>query len=214
MKEFSDGWNALSKNKGVLVLVLMASVITFFLGFIQTLLTPMFLSFTTSAALGIGETISASGMLVTSVVIGSISIKNGYVKMLAVSLFFAGIFMAMMGLRENMVLICGSGFLFFAMLPFANTSLDYLTRTNIDNELQGRAWGLIGVISQLGYVFAYAFSGVLADHMGMFLGTGVGRGAGLLIVIAGALLSVTAVILSQIKSVNNLERGGSLCISE
>lgn len=214
INEFSDGWNALSKNKGVLVLVLMASVITFFLGFIQTLLTPMFLSFTTSAALGIGETISASGMLVSSVVIGSISIKKGYVKMLAASLFFAGIFMAMMGLRENMVLICGSGFLFFAMLPFANTSLDYLTRTNIDNELQGRAWGLIGVISQLGYVFAYACSGVLADRMGMFLGTGVGRGAGLLIVIAGALLSVTAVILYQIKSVNNLEHGGSLCISE
>ena len=165
IREFKDGWGAVSENRGVLVLVIMTSVITFFLGFIQTLSMPMILAFSDSSALGTVETIAASGMLVTSVIIGILPIKRGYVKMLSVSLFCAGIFMAAFGLRENIVLICVSGFLFFAMLPFANTSLDFLIRTNIENSVQGRAWGLIGVISQLGYVVAYAISGVLADYV-------------------------------------------------
>lgn len=213
-REFSEGWRAISQNRGVLILVLMASVITFFLGFIQTLCAPMVLAFRDSATLGVAQTICASGMLVSSVLIGSAAIKKGYVKMLCVSLFCAGLFMAVFGLRENIVLICIAGFFFFAMLPFANTSLDYLTRTNIDNGLQGRAWGLIGVISQLGYVLAYAVSGVLADSIGSLLKIGTGRGAGFLIVVSGVLLSVTAVALYHIKPVKALGNGGGLCTAE
>lgn len=210
LHEFSDGWCTISKNRGVLILVLMSSVATFFVGFIQTLFTPLLLAFGDSTTLGIVETISASGMLVSSVLIGSIVIKKGYAKMLFISLFSAGVFMAMVGLRENLILICIAGFLFFFMLPFANTSIDYLIRINITNELQGRAWGFIGVISQLGYVFAYAISGALADGIGVTFGISVGRGAGFLIVIAGGLLSVTALLLYRIKSVRTLEEVGGL----
>lgn len=214
LHEFSDGFGAVYKNRGVLVLVMMGAAITLFLGVIQTLCAPLILAFADSATLGIGETICASGMLVSSVLIGSVSIKKGYAKMLSASLFCAGIFMAIFGLRENMVLICVSGFLFFAMLPFANSALDYMLRTNIENELQGRAWGFIGIISQLGYVAAYAFSGIFADVIGKTFGISVGRGAGILIIFAGVLLSVTAIILYNIKSVKTLENGGNICTTK
>ncbi len=227
--EFKDGWGAVSGNRGVLVLVMMTSVITFFLGFIQTLSMPMILAFADSSALGTVETIAASGMLVTSVLIGVLPLKRGYMKMLSGSLFCAGVFMTAFGLRENIVLIGVSGFLFFAMLPFANTSLDFLIRTNIENDLQGRAWGLVGVISQLGFVIAYATCGLLADYLftpllldggalagsiGRILGTGGGRGTGFLILMAGVLLCMTSVILYHIKPVQMLENGGDLCITE
>ena len=208
LRELNDGWGAVTENRGVLILVMMGAVITFFLGFIQTLSAPMLLAFSDSATLGLAETICASGMLVSSVLVGIISIKKGYAKILSTTLLFAGIFMVVFGLREDLLLICISGFLFFAMLPFANSSLDYMVRTNIKNELQGRAWGLIGVISQLGFVVAYALSGVLADYAGKALKIGVGRGAGSLIVVAGVLLSVTAVVLYQMKSVRQLEKRG------
>jgi MFS family permease len=208
LRELNDGWGAVTENRGVLILVMMGAVITFFLGFIQTLSAPMLLAFSDSATLGLAETICASGMLVSSVLVGIISIKKGYAKILSTTLLFAGIFMVVFGLREDLLLICISGFLFFAMLPFANSSLDYMVRTNIKNELQGRAWGLIGIISQLGFVAAYALSGVLADYAGKALKIGVGRGAGSLIVVAGVLLSVTAVVLYQIKSVRQLEKRG------
>lgn len=229
LREFQDGWGALSAHKGVLVLVAMTSLVTFFLGFIQTLSTPMILAFADSSALGTAVTICASGMLVTSLIIGMITIKKGYVKLLSTSLFGAGLFMAGFGLRENMVLICISGFLFFAMLPLVNTSLDFLVRIHIDNAVQGRAWGLIGVISQLGFVAAYALSGVLADYVftpllvedgmlantvGRILGTGSGRGTGLLIVVSGVLVCVVSVLFVNSQSIRKLEPRGGLCIQE
>ena len=165
-RELKTGWRAVSQRSGVLLLVLLSSVITFFLGYLQTLFTPMVLAFSDSATLGTAETICALGMLVSSIVIGMVSLKKGYVKILSLSLAGAGFFMAVFGLKESIPLMCASGFFFFAMLPFANTALDYLLRTNIDNTCQGRAWGLIGVLSQVGYVAAYALAGVLADHYG------------------------------------------------
>lgn len=219
--EFTDGWHAVTNNRGVLILVIMASVVTFSTGFLQTLFTPLFLAFTSSSVLGTVETICASGMLVSSIILGVISIKKGYVNMLSASLFTLGICMVGFGLRENIVLIGISGFLIFSMLPFANTSLDYLIRTNIDNDVQGRAWGFIGLISQLGYVAAYAISGILADYIftplllpngalassvGNIIGTGSGRGTGFLIIVAGILLCLTAVFLLTIKSIKKLEK--------
>lgn len=222
ISEFHEGWKSISQNKGVLILVLMASVVTFSTGFLQTLFTPMFLAFTNSSVLGFAETFCASGMLVSSIFLGCVSIKKGYVKMLSASLFGLGFFMIGFGLRENLWFICISGFLLFLMLPFANTSLDFLIRTNINNDVQGRAWGLIGVISQLGYIVAYASSGFLADYIftpmlqsdgalastiGQIIGTGSGRGTGFLIIIAGILLCGTAVILFSIKAIRKLEKG-------
>lgn len=222
--ELKDGWRALNEKKGLLPLVIMGSLITFCLGFIQTMASPMILSFSDSASLGTIMTAAATGMLASSLLLGGISIRTSYANLLSLSLFGAGVNMALFGLRENLLLIGVFGFLFFAMLPFANASLDYLLRTNIDNQVQGRAWGLIGLISQLGYVAAYALSGVLADYLftplllpggilsasvGRIMGTGQGRGIGLLIVLAGLLLCATSVFLFSMKSIRQLESAGN-----
>ena len=91
-------------------------------------------------------------------------------------------------------------------LTLANNSLDYLVRTNIADELQGRAWGLIGFLSQIGYVVAYGFSGLLADGIGSRLQIGVGRGSALVIIAAGALLALIALSLYPIRSIRLLEK--------
>ncbi len=228
LREFREGWTAVSGNRGILALVVLGSGLTFFLGVMQTLAGPMILSFADSSVLGTTLSLSASGMLVTGVIIGITSIKSAYRKVLSVSLFLAGTFMAAFGLRENIALIRLFGFLFFAMLPVANACLDYLLRSNIDNEVQGRAWGLIGLISQAGYVFAYGTMGVLADRVftplmanggplaagvGRILGTGDSRGMGLLIVLSGLLLSVTAVGFYVSKPVASLEVRRTPCIA-
>jgi sugar phosphate permease len=117
----------------------------------------------------------------------------------------AGLFMSGFGLFERIIPICISGFLFFAALPFANNCLDYLVRTNIPDDAQGRAWGLIGFLSQLGYVAAYALSGVAADALGKVHGRGVGRGAALVILISGICLAVTSALVLLPKSIRKLE---------
>ena len=144
-------------------------------------------------------------MLVTSIILGVKGIKKNFVRALWLGLAASGIGMAMFAVTQNKIIICIFGFMFFAALPFANNSLDYLVRTNIPDELQGRAWGLIGFISQLGYVVAYALSGVTADLAGKVTGKGVGTGSALTIIVSGACLVIAALFMSRIKKIRELE---------
>ena len=204
LTQMREGWQAVTQKRGVFLLILLSSAMTCFMGAFQILAEPLILAFADSSTLGVCETICASGMLVSSLYLGVRGIRRGYVRLLSLSLALSGVAMALFGLRENLVLICASGFGFFAMLPFANNCLDYLVRTNIDDALQGRAWGLIGFLSQLGYVVAYGLSGILADGMGSRLQIGVGRGSALVIMAAGALLVLIALSLLPIRSIRRL----------
>ena len=152
------------------------------------------------------ETICACGMLVSGVVLGIKGLKKHFVRTLGLALMLSGVFMFGFGLFENVLPLCIFGFLFFASLPFANNCLDYLARTNIPDEAQGRVWGMIGFISQLGYVVAYGVSGAAADALGSALGIGVGRGAALVILIGGVSLAVTATLIWIPKSIRELEK--------
>lgn len=200
-----QGWGAITGNRGVFILIVVASVMSCFMGTFQTLAEPMILDFADSATLGVAETICACGMLVSGLFLGTRGIRRGYVKILSISLFLAGISMIGFGLRENLPLICIFGFLFFAALPFANNCLDYLIRTNIADELQGRAWGVIGFLTQIGSVVAYGTAGTAADGIAAQLHIGVGRGAAGIVMISGVLLSLTALVLLPLRSVTELE---------
>jgi MFS family permease len=111
-------------------------------------------------------------------------------------------------------------FLFFAALPFVNTGADVLVRRNIPNDRQGRAWGLIIVLSQIGYIAAYGLSGILADRVfnpllndggalansvGRIIGVGECRGIGLLLIVSGLLLMALAAFTWNVKSIKALE---------
>ncbi|MGN0337631.1 MAG: MFS transporter [Lachnospiraceae bacterium] len=199
------GWQAVTEKRGVLILIMVSSVMTCFMGAFQILAEPLILDFADSATLGVAETVCACGMLVTGLFLGMRGIKKGYVRVLSASLCIAAIAMVIFGLKENIYLICAAGFLFFAMLPFANNCLDYLVRTNIADELQGRAWGLIGFLSQIGYVVAYGLAGNLADGIGAQMQIGVGRGAAVVIMVSGVLLAVIALSVCRIRAVRELE---------
>ena len=206
MESFREGWKTITEKRGVLILIIVSAVMTCFMGAMQILAEPMILDFQTSKVLGITETLCACGMLVSSVVIGIRGLKKNFAGILSISLAAAGLSMIGFGLRENIVMIACFGFLFFFMLPFANNCLDYLARTNIDTDKQGRAWGLISFLSQIGYVAAYGTAGLLADHLAAARNISVGRGAAAVIMVSGVLLAAAAAALYQFKDVRDLER--------
>lgn len=210
MVSLRQGWQAVTGNQGILILIIVSAALTCFMGTFQTLAQPLILDFADSTALGIGETVCASRMLASSLFLGAKGIQGGYVKKLCLSLLTAGAGMVGFGLRENIYLICLFGFLFFATLPFSNNCLDYLVRVNIPDNLQGRAWGLIGFLSQIGYVAAYGVTGTITDGIAARFQISVGRGAAWVIMAAGVLLGLTALLLYSFKSVRTLE-GGAKC---
>ena len=205
LKSMKEGWHVVHDNKGIFALVMLSSLITMFMGMFQILAEPLILSFNDAKTLGIAETVCAFGMLVSGLVLGIRGIKKGYVRTLVISLAAAGICMVGFGLVENMLPICIFGFGFFSILPFANSCMDYLARINIADEVQGRAWGMIGFLSQVGYVIAYSVSGIAADKIGELLNIGVGRGAAMVVQAAGICMMIVSVICLLSPSIRRLE---------
>ena len=175
------------------------------MGVFQILVEPFVLSFSNAQTLGVTESICASGMLATAVFLGVKGIKKEYIKALKISLGLAGLFMAIVGFSWQIELLCFFGFLFFSTLPVANNCLDYLIRINIPQDVQGRAWGIIGFVSQMGYVVAYATAGLVADTLGTLTGKGVGSGAAMGIIISGILLMFFSIWLFSQKDIKKVE---------
>ena len=209
IKSFKEGWNAITVKKGIFILIMISAVMTCFMGVIQILVEPIILDFQSSKVLGIAETLCAGGMLVSSVIIGIAGLKKHFVRILSISLAICGLSMIGMGFKENIIIICCFGFMFFFALPFANNCLDYLTRTNIDADKQGRAWGLISFLSQIGYVVAYGCAGMLSDKIAAVRNISIGRGAAGVVMISGMLLTITALSILGFKEVKKLEKGDS-----
>lgn len=204
-ESMKTGWMAICQRRGVILLVLLSSLLTLFIGVFQILAEPLILSISDARTLGITETICACGMLVSSLYLGISGIKSGYVKVLSASLALAGVFIFGFGVLKSIPLITLAGFGFFMMLPFANNCLDFLVRTNTPNELQGRVWGVVGFMSQIGYVIAYACSGIFADWIAKARSIDVGRGAGIVISISGVALIIISVSISFFKDIRLLE---------
>lgn len=220
LTEFKEGMQYIVQDRGVANLVLLMAFMCFFIGFIQTLIIPLVLPIGSVRTIGFMESISAIGMLVGSIVISFLGIKKHFSKILVVSLIVCGFFMVLIGTSTYMLFILTASILFFAALPFINTCADVLIRVSIPNEVQGRVWGLISLLTQIGYVIAYATCGILADQvfepmmqedgilansLGKVIGTGEGRGIGLMIIIAGVFMVVVALVLGTRRSIRRIE---------
>lgn len=209
-KGLLEGLFIIKENRGVYFLVIIMFFVCFFMGFIQILIRPMILALSNVKTAGMMESICAVGLLIGSLWIGIAGIKKNYSKILAVACFFCGIFMSMTGVNENLAIIGISTFLFFSTLPFMNSCADVLVRVSIPNKLQGRVWGLISLITQMGTVAAYIISGVMADYVfepmfnkngilveniGKIIGTGKGRGIGFMLILSGMGMLIMAIVI-------------------
>lgn len=218
--EMKEGFAVLKQSKGILSLIALMAVVCFFVGFLQTLVSPMVLAVSDAKTVGILESVCAVGMLVGSVIIGILGIKGSYVRTLSIAGMAASVCMAMSGVSVNL-LVTGAGiFLFFLALPFINTSADVLVRSNVAVDVQGRVWGIISLLSQAGTAVAYALSGILADHIfepllaehgflagniGKLIGTGQGRGIGFMLVLSGFFMIPAAFAIGRSRNIQRLQ---------
>lgn len=222
--ELKDGWRMLSQVQGVVHLTVLLTLLTFCVGFLETLFAPMVLPLADPATLGIIESVSAAGLLATSLLIGVTGIGGSYTRTLSLGLLAVGLFFSLTGVSTNLYAIAAAGFCFFAALPYVNASADFLIRTNIPDEAQGRAWGIIGFVTQLGYAGAYASAGLLADRLfdpmlaeggslsasvGAVIGTGPGRGIGLLLILFGLLVAALALPAGRLRAIRSLAQRAS-----
>ena len=211
LQETAYGWKYIMARPGLAALMLLFALSNFTTEMTVVLFTPFILSFASTAQLGMAMSLCASGFLVGGLLM---SIWGGPKRRLRVVIFFMillGLFSALIGLRASMNLIIISGFLATLCVPILSSSNQVIWQKKVAPDLQGRVFAIRRTIVLATPLLTYVAAGPLADRVfepmmaingplagsiGQILGTGPGRGIGLLFVSMGLLLVLITALSS------------------
>jgi MFS transporter, DHA3 family, macrolide efflux protein len=209
LRQAGFGWTYIRQRPGLLALLAYFSGINFLFPFGLVLATPLVLSFAGTEELGMVLAIGAAGSVVGSLVMSAwggpkrkIHGILGLGPVLALGLVLAG-------LRPSVPLVAAGLFLAFSAIPILNASSQAIWQVKVEPDVQGRVFAMRRMIAQITAPLAFFLAGPLAENVfnpllepggalagsvGAVLGTGEGRGIGLLLVIMGlAFLALTAI---------------------
>ncbi|MEE4243638.1 MAG: MFS transporter [Desulfopila sp.] len=207
LKNLTDGFSYIRSNLKVQRLLYITILITFFTGILQSLLVPILVQMSDTITVGVVQSVAGSGMLLSSLLIGTAAMKYNHNRILFFALFTAGIFYILIGTGTTVISVACAAFCLFFTLPFIHSSLEVLFRQNIANQMQGRIWSIITFVSQTGMLLAFAIAGPLADHVfnplmistyiyadtfRSIFGTGVSRGSALMVAVCGTLFLLSS----------------------
>ena len=208
-KEAAFGWRYIVARPGLLGLLIFFSVNNFLWGMINPLLIPMLLQITTPDVLGYAASIAGTGMLLGTLVMGVWGGPRRRILGVIGFEMIAGLLIPLLGLRPSMPLITAAGFGIFFCMPIVNGSSQALWQSKVEPDLQGRVFSARRMIAMAASPLAYIIVGPLADNLfepllavngplagnvGRIIGTGPGRGSGLMFIVMGVLSIVVAVV--------------------
>ncbi len=220
-QDMQFGWNFLYERKGLLGLLLYYAMVNFLLNWSAVLLIPMVLSSFTADVLGIIQTVMGVGMLAGSIIMSAwggakkrIPTAIGFITMGVIGLVIAG-------LQPNPWLIGAGVFILMFCVPLASGNSQVVFQTKVPREVQGRVFSVRSTISQSMMPLAFLTAGPLADKffeplmrdggalantfIGQVIGTGAGRGIGLMAILAGLVGIIVSIFVYLNPRVRNLE---------
>ncbi|HEX6292698.1 MAG TPA: MFS transporter [Herpetosiphonaceae bacterium] len=207
LREAGYGWNYITGRAGLLSMLIFFAIVNFAFGMAQVLFTPLILKFSTTPVLGTIGSLGGAGLLVGSLVLSTTGgPKRRIHGILGLGLFF-GFSLLLAGLQASPVLIGIASFTCMFCIPFINGCSQAIWQMKVPAEVQGRVFATRLMISwscaPLAYVLAGPLSdqvfeplmandGALAGSIGAIIGSGPGRGVGLLFVLIGMIAMLTA----------------------
>jgi DHA3 family macrolide efflux protein-like MFS transporter len=209
LHEVAFGWHYIVARPGLLGLLLFFASSNFLMGTVIALSTPLLLSFTTTAVLGTVLSVAGFGILGTSVLMSIWGGPKRRVYGVLGGALMSGVCILLAGLAPSALLIGTTAFFFAAGLPIVTTSSQAIWQRKVEPDIQGRVFAIRGTIATASLPVAYLVSGPLADYVfnplltpngplansvGRIIGTGPGRGIGLLFIVLG-ILNILAVII-------------------
>lgn len=220
LSDLVAGWRLVAGTRPVVIAVGIVSLLTISLGVVQVLIKPILLPTHSVEAVGVVETVVAVGLLAGS---GLVALwkRADPATLLGIGILGVAASMVVVGLRPEIVVVGTGGFLLFMSLSMCNAGASVVVRKEIPNELQGRAWGTIGLVSQVGFLVAYAVAGPLTDcvfdplmaydgawasTVGRVIGVGDGRGAALVVILFGLAALPLAPLAGKLRSAMSQRR--------
>ena len=203
LREAAFGWTYIVARPGLLGLLLYFAVGNFTTGFAEVLFTPLVLSFSTPAVLGLIMSAGGIGFLGGSLVM---SIWGGPRKRILGILGFnllQGVTLLAAGIPPQVVIYVAAVFFFFFGQPLINGCSQAIWQVKTAPDVQGRVFAMRRMIAWSSMPFSYLLAGPLADDVfkplliqggplansvGRIIGVGPGRGIGLFFIIMGILV--------------------------
>ena len=203
----------LRTHSGLMALLLFIASSNFLVGILHVLTYPLILSFASPAQLGMIMSFGGVGMVTGSLFMSTWgSGRQNYINILLCFMLLNGFSLMVAGLYPSTLLFAVFAFLFFLGLPFINSSALVIFQKKVPPDLQGRVFSLVGAISSSCLPIAYLISGPMADKIfeplmavngplagtiGQLIGTGPGRGIGLMFIVLGILTMLMTIIAYQ-----------------
>lgn len=220
LRDAAYGLEYLKVRPGLVALLALFAVMNLSMGFLQSLVTPLVLTFASPRELGVIASVSGSGMLVGGLLMAAWGGPKRLVRGVLIFTMLQGCVLFLAGLRPNGVLIAVGGFLFMFFNPLISGCSQTLWQRKVEPEAQGRVFAMRQMIAWSTLPLAYLLAGPLADgvfepllaaggplagSVGQVLGVGPGRGTGLLIVVLGVLNILSALAGSLYPRLRNLD---------
>ena len=204
------GFHYLRTRPGLMALLLFLTISNFFIGIVQVLIYPLVLSFASQTQLGTIMSFGGLGMITGSIIMSIWgSGRQNYIIILLCFMPLWGFSIILAGLYPSAYLCATSAFLFFLGLPFINICDKVIFQKKVSPDSQGRVFAFKYAIGVSCLPFAYIVAGPLADRIfeplmkingplagtiGQIIGTGAGRGIGLMFMIIGLLIIILTII--------------------
>ena len=219
-REAATGWRYVRERNSLFGLLLVFGTCNFLFGIAAITITPLVLSMADPALLGVQMSIGGAGLLLGGVLMAaSGGMKKRINGVLGFSLL-AGLALAAHGLAPSFVLGTAAGFVFFLTLPVISASNDSLWQSKVPPGLQGRCFAIQRVLSEAAMPIGYCLAGPLAEHVfepllmpggalagsiGQLIGTGAGRGMGLMFIVLGLAMSLVAMLAYSIPALRRAD---------
>ena len=219
-RDAAYGWRFIVARPGLLGLLAFFCAVYFAHSLGSVLFTPLALSFTTAAGLGVVLSVGSVGGVVGGMLMSTWGGPRRRVAGALAAGCLTGASMMLAGARPS-VAVMGAGFFgMFATMPILLGSLQVVWQTKTPLEAQGRVFAIRRMIPSAMALPAYLLAGPLADRVfepmlarggalsasvGAVIGVGPGRGVGFLFVLAGLVPIVAALAVWLSPRVRNAE---------
>lgn len=221
-QEAATGFRYVRERPGLLGLLGVFGLSNFFFGIASIAITPLVLSVAHNdeRLLGLQMSVGCSGLLVGGLIMSLWGGPRSRIHCMLGFSLLAGLFLAFHGLAPSFLLVTVAGFALFLTMPFTNSANAALWQSKVPADLQGRCFAIQRVLSEaampLGYCLAgplaeFAFEpllapgGALAGSVGAVIGTGPGRGLGLMFIVLGLLMMLVATGAYAVRAIRRIE---------